>query len=198
MPVFNRAHFADFAFDFAAVLLGVLLAFALSNWAENRSEQELVHSALRGIRAEVLENRQEVEESLPVNRRIYERLTDSTQAFTGVTLNTARLSRSAWESAQAAQVPVHMDYRVTSALSNVYETQEEYNQFVQLAMELIYTANVRGDDFFRHPRGFAIHIGTLGRIESELLDAYDEALAAIDDAAPGLAPDSTAASSVSR
>jgi hypothetical protein len=131
-----RAKLPEILLEAASVVLAVLLALAVDQWREARSNRELAARARRSIVAELDANRRELEGSFEANQRALEQLRRTLDALEahpdmkdmqvqlGVSL--AELSDAAWQTARSTQAPQFLDFDWLIRVARIYERQALY------------------------------------------------------------------------
>ena len=161
------------------VILSVVLALALSNWNQNRINENLAGQALQNIAMEMENNQQEVQQALEYNRA----LIDSLKKYPayGITMKPAQIRDNAWETAQASGVVSNFDFKTISTVSEIHELQQDYKKTLDITAEFIYEANMKGRSAFegRKSHPFLNNFYDITYQEYRLLEKYTEALAVI-------------------
>ena len=168
-----------------SIVLGVLLALGLSEWAEDRQNQTLATSALANIYREIGLN-------LETLKIIHE---NNVQTVDAISLQPKpesdrsrsiipglQLQEAAWEGLQATGLSGHVDYNTLLTLSQLYSIQRVYKQTGMLLSESAMSATAyaaaigtKVDD--RHfEEQFIGYFQLLTQIEDQLLNTYQAAL----------------------
>jgi hypothetical protein len=172
-----------------SIVLGVLLALALSEWAEEREKQTLAKSALLNISREIGSN-------LETLKFIHENNVRTVDAISSQSKSDADESRSiipgiqlqetAWEAFLATGLSGYVNYDTILTLSKMYAMQRVYKQTGMLLTESAMNATAyavaigtKVDD--RHfQEQFIGYFQLLTQIEALLLSSYGDALNTFD------------------
>ena len=82
----------------------------------------------------------------------------------GIQLKQADIVNTTWQTAQATNSLVHLEYRVVALFSDIYQSQDRYIRLADKIIEMLY----KGD------QGIIPALQDLRNTESELLEMYDE------------------------
>jgi hypothetical protein len=172
-----------------SIVLGVLLALGLSEWAEDREHQVLANSALLNISNEINSN-------LEVLAIIHENNVQTVDSISAASESDADESRSiipgsqlqeaAWETLLASGLSGYVNYDTILILSEMYAIQRVYKQtgmqVTESAMNAAaYAAVLRTDlDDNHFQKQFIGYFQMLTQIESQLLGSYKVALDTIN------------------
>jgi cell division protein ZapA (FtsZ GTPase activity inhibitor) len=116
----------------ASVVFALLLALALNQWNENREQAARADAARAAIRAELAENRTEIESARPQLSAIKQKLRDVIDGKSpdahelSVNLGVSLLSAAAWHAALATQATQTIDFKWMTTVAKVYELQDNY------------------------------------------------------------------------
>ncbi len=173
------------ALEVFSIVLGVLLALAFNEWAEDREHQRLAKSALLNISKEISSNF----ETLTL---IHANNVQTVNAITAQSESDADESRSiipgiqlqetAWEAFLATGMSGYVNYDTILSLSKMYAIQRVYKQTAmhmsESAMNATAYATALGTTVDeRHFREqFIGYFQLLTQIEAQLLSSYREAL----------------------
>lgn len=130
----RRIHWGRLAAEGAAIVFSVLVALAVDEWRESRAHAALAARARAEIVAEAAINRTELTRAIAWHdslARIYTPNMD-------VALHTPFIRGVAWETAQATQAVLYMDYGFVSRASEIYQLQREFATTRQETVALIY------------------------------------------------------------
>lgn len=157
----KRIDWTNHIVGFVSVVLGVVMAFWLNSWNEQRKETRSVRVALQNIKREILKNQANLDTIVDQNRRhlvFLEELLGSTNnemevtvsaekwqglvekypeelgtGASGVRLNLSlyQLSEVAWATAHRTAVLSSIDFDLAFTLEEVYDLQEKLNEFDQ-------------------------------------------------------------------
>lgn len=129
--------------EFVTVVVGIVLAFSLNNWNEDRKEKELAGQYLTGIRAEVESNLKEMEEKLEYHSDLLQQLGESPKK-TVLRLRVPNVKSFAWEMADGNALKKHTEYDLYLKLLEIYQMQEKLNQHGTNASDLMSYLNAVG------------------------------------------------------
>jgi hypothetical protein len=178
------------ALEVFSIVLGVLLALAVSEWQESRSNLEKSQLALSNVRAELQGNLKLLETIHPINSRVVEQLssgeTDSSRDETVVP--GVQIRSSAWQTLSTTGVGNYVDYDLLIELSQLYSLIDVYRQtaygVINSNMNVAATATAldRGIDNKRLAENFLPFFQMLNQIEAALIPAHAKAISLIDQA----------------
>lgn len=128
-----------------SVALAVLLALAVDEWRENRSNRELAELAEASIVAEVQENLRRLEEGAADRDSLLAYLDASlailesgeTPEDISINVSPALLARTAWETAQVTRAIHFMPYDKVARIGRLYDFQRMYETSEAQLVELI-------------------------------------------------------------
>lgn len=164
------------------IVASVLVALAADQWRQGRADRVLAAQALEGIRSEIARNLREVEQVLPYHDSLVVVLRSTPPPREGISLRPAFIRNNAWESAQAAGVPVHLDFRVLSAVSEISELQRAYQDIVRMATQILYAGNASPEkehELAAIRASQAVLVSDLAALERRLQARYREALSLV-------------------
>ncbi|MEP3387241.1 MAG: hypothetical protein ABJO02_03580 [Reichenbachiella sp.] len=127
--------------EFFTVVLGILLAFGLNTYYNNKVEEERALHFLEGVRLEIEDNANEVGEKLEYHRGIFEDLTKNPSEVV-VRLRLSRVKNFAWQIAQENSISQHIPYELYSKLAEIYEAQDYLQQNNKEASTMMSHLNV--------------------------------------------------------
>lgn len=117
----------------ASVVFAVLLALAVDEWRETRSQRALAARARASILEEIRSNEAELRNGRAKNRALLQQTEEALRRVqqepeTSVAFNfqIALLSSSSWHTAQMTQAANFLDFDWVRRVSKVYELQELY------------------------------------------------------------------------
>ena len=70
----DRINWKGYLLEFFTVVMGILLAFGLNNWNENRKERVNAQQYLQGIKQEIQLNLEEITEKLVYHQNLQKEL----------------------------------------------------------------------------------------------------------------------------
>ncbi len=172
-----------------SIVLGVLLALGLSEWADERQNQTLANSALLNIYREVESNHKTLKIIHENNVQTIDAIGLQSTPDAGESRSIipgSQLQETAWEALIATGLSGHVDYDTMLTLSQLYSIQRVYKQtgmqLSESAMNATAYATAIGssvDD--RHfQQQFIGYFQLLTKIEEQLLDIYDDVLDTLD------------------
>ncbi len=194
----DRGNFAPktlgkMALEVFSIVLGVLLALAVSEWQENRNNTERASVALTNVRAELQSNLNLLQLIYPNNSKIVEGI-ESDQANTpedATVIPGVQMRSSAWQTLATTGLGNFVEYQLLIELSQLYSMIEVYKQtaysFIGSNMDLAATATAldRSVDNERFSENFLGFFQMLVQIEEALIEAHQNAIASIDQAQKG-------------
>lgn len=179
------------ALEVFSIVLGVLLALAVSEWQESRSNREKSQLALSNVRAELQSNLKLLETIHPINSGVVAKLssgdTDSSRDETVVP--GVQMRSSAWQTLSTTGLGNYVDYDLLIELSQLYSLVDVYRQtaysLINSNMNVAATATAldRGIDNKRLAENFLPYFQMLSQIEAALIPAHERAIASIEKAA---------------
>ena len=123
------------------VTLGVLLAFALSAWWENRNEKKSAQSDLESIHEEIHSNTNAVNKALCHHMALKIEI-DSCPTNVILQLRPARVRNIAWNSTKKSQLKDHLDREQYMKLVYIYQQHEMLLKHSNMASNLMGELNV--------------------------------------------------------
>ncbi len=180
------------AIEVGSIVLGVLLALAVSQWEEDRSNRERAESALGNVRSELADNLSLLETVHARNSALVERLaagqqvTDEENFVPGL-----QVADAAWQALSSTGLAGFVDYDLLIELSRLYVIIDVYRRaaygLVDANFTLMATATALGkrvDDKEMQSlfaENFLAQFTLLVGIESVLIEAHRETLVRLDD-----------------
>ena len=176
------------ALEVFSIVLGVLLALAVSEWQESRNNSEKAAVALANIRAELQNNLDLLEIIHPNNRQIVERISSKPEENPedSTVIPGVQMRSSAWQALSSTGLGNFVDYDLLIELSQLYAMIDVYKQtayaFINANMSLAATATAldRPVDNDRFSENFLGFFQMLVQIEDALITAHQEAIGALD------------------
>jgi len=186
------------AVEAASIVLAVLLALAVDEWRENRSQQQQAHAALMNISIELKYN-QKVLKLIHENNVETVKVMVEDQASTGESeqdedrnfIPGLQLRETAWETLLSTGISGYVDYDTILDLSATYSMQRVYkdagSQMAAAAMNIAAYATVldREVDNESFQRQFINHFEMLVGIEESLLESYQLSISRLDESVGG-------------
>lgn len=166
------------------VVLSILLALAVDEWAANRDFAELADQSLSIFEQEIVQNRDRVADGLPYHGGIRDLLgqmiltpppvVDLRSIMQG--LEAPVLLNTAWETALATGALTHMDFEVVRALSLTYSIQEGFTTRSRSDRPRFNGADAAPAQIAAQVQEAHDYVAALARDETELLTVYNQAL----------------------
>jgi len=179
------------ALEVFSIVLGVLLALAVSEWQESRSNLEKSRLALTNVRAELQSNLKLLQTIHPINSGVVEKLSSGgTESSSDQTVVPGvQMRSSAWQTLSATGLGNYVDYDLLIELSQLYSLIDVYRQtaysLINSNMNVAATATAldRGIENNRLAQNFLPFFQMLDQIEAALIPAHEKAIASIDKVA---------------
>lgn len=164
--------------EFASIVIGVLLALGLSEWAEDRENRGLAETALVNIHSEIEANRQILQLIHENNVTTIEMIANGDVTQDRNIIPGMQLQETAWEAFLATGLSAYVDYGELLDLSELYGMQRIYKQTGQQLSQSVMNATAYSvalgteidEAHFRNQ--FVVYFELLTTIEAQLLDAY--------------------------
>lgn len=131
----------NYFIEFLTVVLGILLAFGLNTYYNNRIEEERVSHFLEGVQLEISENALEVKTKLEYHEKIKTALRENPSDVI-LQLKTPQLKDFAWQIAQDNTISQHISYDLYRKLAEIYSVQTTMNQLGNEASNIMSHVNV--------------------------------------------------------
>jgi hypothetical protein len=196
----------DFGMAILTVTCGIIIALGLESAMQSRHDRALADSAREEFRAEITENRHNIEAQIQASAPVLEWMKDTMNAATarlahkaykltplGLSRGFPRLPQTAWDTALATQAIAHLRFDEVRAISNVYSKQTAVNDVIARARDQWIMLASYGDDADLEAAPDATIRKGLGDLsvaysyattivdsEQRLLDTYLKALAAMN------------------
>jgi type II secretory pathway pseudopilin PulG len=190
-----RKTVRELAFEALLIVISILLALAVNEWAEGRKERRLAEQALVSFARELAQNRAHVAEVIPYHDTlaIVARRADSlalvhsyadwrreVPQFGG--MHNPELSGTAWQTALATGALTNIGYDTVAALSQAYNAQTRLDQFTADYVPLFDFSDAAMASTAR--RAY-VYFASARVAERSLLRDYDAALALLGPRRPG-------------
>lgn len=171
------------------IIVSILAALAVDEWAEDRDYQELADQSLQIFAREIEQNLAMMNENVPyhvglrdvvqemASRSDPDRVTDVHSIIEG--LQPIALQNTAWETALATGAFRYIDVNTVSKLSWMYSLQQNY-QTTSGRPELYVTDATTAEQKMEMIQHALAYLNDLVRAEQRLLDVYLLALDEID------------------
>jgi hypothetical protein len=139
LGIMKKDNLSFLVFEIILLFLSVLLAFSLGKWQETQKEIQLAEIALSNLKIEIQKNSNEVEPLLEIHQKI---IVDSYQITDSLLQNNSAwdvfnhilegndprlpwVEKSAWEIAKSSATIQHIDYKLLTDISSLYNLQEK-------------------------------------------------------------------------
>jgi hypothetical protein len=180
--------FGRIALEVFSIVLGVLLALAVSEWQEQRNNEARAGMALANVRAELQSNLDLLNIIYPNNSRVVESLSSDLESDTEneTVVPGVQLRSSAWQTLTTTGLSNYLDYDLVIKLSQLYAMIEVYRQtaysFINANMSMAATATALGSSIDNNlfSRNFLSYFQMLVQIETALIDAHQKVITSID------------------
>ncbi len=170
---------AKLTLEFLSIVVGVLLALGLSEWADDREHLRLADTALVNIGNEINANYEVLRLIHDNNVTTIELINDADADASGRNIIPGmQLQETAWEAFLATGLSAYVDYDELLALSNLYSMQRIYKQTGSQLSQAVMNAtaySVAMDSTISDTKfqdDFVVYFQLLATIETQLLDAY--------------------------
>lgn len=131
----------NYLIEFFTVVLGILIAFGLNTFYNNKTEEARARHFLEGVRLEIQENAKEVSEKLAYHKEIHEELLTNPDSVI-LRLKASRVKNFAWQIAQENSISQHIPYELYRKLAEIYEAQDYLQQNNKEASTMMSHLNV--------------------------------------------------------
>jgi len=177
------------ALEVFSIVLGVLLALGVSEWAKEREHQTLAKSGILNISKEISSNLEILTLIHENNVQTVNAITAHSESDTGESRSIIpgiQLQETAWEAFLATGLSAYVDYDTILTLSRMYSIQRVYKQTgMQLSESAMnataYTVALGTTVDDRHfQEQFVGYFQLLIQIETQLLGSYRDVLDTID------------------
>ena len=180
----NRSSTKALALEVFSIVLGVMLALALSEWADDRDNYKLAQSALQNVSREIGSNLETLtlihENNLAtVNALLAQPGSDGDETLS--IIPGIQLQETAWEAFLTTGMSGYVNYDTILSLSNMYAIQRVYkqtgSQLSESAMNATAYAIALGTNVDeRHfQEQFIGYFQLLTQLEAQLLSSYRDA-----------------------
>jgi hypothetical protein len=172
------------ALEVFSIVLGVLLALAVSEWQEQRQNEARAATALENVRAELQSNLDLLEIIYPNNSRVVEAISSGENANSEdeMVVPGVQLRSSAWQTLATTGLSNHIDYDLLVGLSQLYAMIDVYRQtaysLISSNMNMSATATALGssidNDLFS--KNFLGYFQMLTQIEAALINEHQKSI----------------------
>jgi hypothetical protein len=181
-----RTKLPEILLEAGSVVLAILLAFAVDEWREERSQRAMAERARRTIVAELRANRDELKGTYgqnegvlaTVEREIADLEKKQLNSLT-TTVHLSQLSAAAFQAAQSTQAIQFVDFDWLVSVGRVYELQKTYGLAQDAALDEVSVSGgalASGEQPLRVMQRIRSRIRTSQQLAQGLLKAYDEAI----------------------
>ncbi len=124
----NTINFLSLALEFVSILVGVFLAFLVSEWQQKQERIEVMEKALVNVYREVQSNTATLERIHKNNQSIVDRMkkADPEDDSEGYFVPGVQLRHNAWDTLHSTGVAHYVPYETLSKLSEMYSMLEVY------------------------------------------------------------------------
>lgn len=176
------------ALEVFSIVLGVLLALAVSEWQEQRNNEARAGNALANVRAELQSNLGLLEIIGPNNQRAVEQINSESRDpdSDATVIPGVQLRSSAWQTLSATGLSNYVDYDLLIELSQLYSMIEVYREtaygLINSNMGMAATATAMGTtiDNTLYSENFLVYFNMLVQIEAALTEAHQTAIESLD------------------
>jgi hypothetical protein len=184
------------------IMLSILLALAVDNWAQNRQHRRLAEQSLQIFARELKQNLDRIDDVTPYHSGlrsvVAEALINPSQAADMRSivegLQPTVLLNTAWQTALATGALTHIDVETVSALSLTYSIQERFREDTRASLPRITVGEMDPAEATRQVQRTHAYLNDLITGEQELRGVYKQALESIRfgiRGPPSPAPDSS-------
>ena len=172
-----------------SIVIGVLLALALSEWSEERNHQTQAKIALENIATEILANHKLLTVIHDNNLETLEAMHNQPESGEGddrTYIPGLQLRKTAWDALLSTGLSNYISYDKVLVLSEMYAIQDVYKQTGTQLVEATMTASAYATvlatdiDNSQFQKQFGMYFEMLSGIETQLLLVYDNALTNIE------------------
>jgi hypothetical protein len=174
-------------FESALIVFSVLLALAVDEWRDSRSQAARARIAVDAIVAELQANRRDAARAQTFHRGMAATLgalaakgePPSREVALGGLFQPARVVSTAWTSARETGTLDQLPYDLLLRISRVYERQSSYEELrMQILADIYIDIRRRGADevLIAGYQGFLSLVGDFATREQELIANYDTVL----------------------
>ncbi len=176
---------SSLALEVFSIILGVLLALAVSEWQQAREDEKRAAKALQTVKLELQANRDILRRIHENNQQTIDKAraagpeeSEDLQFIPGV-----QVRSTAWDTLLATGVSAHVDYALLLALSETYSIQAIYRQtgmqLVDASMTMAAMATVQSTDIDNEVMQdrFMGYFTMLLAMEEALIESYGGSLA---------------------
>jgi hypothetical protein len=184
----NKNTLARVTLEIFSIVLGVLLALAVSEWQENRQIQERTEAALGIVRTELAQNLRILETVHSNNVALTESLAENPAELNQDAnfLPALQISDAAWDTLRSTGLAGYVDLDLMVRLSEAYSLMDVYRRsgysLVDANLQVLATATATERDIETinesnlFARNFIGHFQLIVDVEAALIDAHARVL----------------------
>jgi hypothetical protein len=187
-PIISRRTLARVALEVFSIVLGVLVALAVSEWQESRQIQERTQAALDNVNTELAQNLKLLEIVHDKNVALTGQLARDPGALDqdATFLPALQISDAAWETLRATGLAGYVDLDLMMQLSETYSLIDVYRRsgysLVDANLQVLATATatkqdmdtINSSDLFA--RNFSGYFELIVNVEAALIDSHRRVL----------------------
>ena len=172
-----------------SIVLGVLLALAVSEWQEDRQKREVSELALRNVVAELRANQSILTSIHEINDTTISRAVEGDELADSESLQFipgVQVRSTAWEALLSAGISNYIEYELVLTLANVYAMQQVYREtglgLVDASMNMSAMATVQRTEIDQQQlqAQFMSFFQMILVMETALLEHYEQVLEELD------------------
>lgn len=182
-------------FESGVILFGILFAFTLDGWKDERKTEHLIAYTINNFENEIKQNNLRIKDVMVFHKGIQQVLQNqnakghfnSIERFRNVmdAMKPVMLSNSAWETAVATGALAQMDFELVSALTLTYNMQARFDENYRATVRSLLSPN----SLTEHNLEFTLHATTqfvtdVTAQEAELAIFYDQMLIMLSSRLP--------------
>jgi hypothetical protein len=177
-PVRRHEWLAKAAFEAGLIVLGLVLAYAISEWRDSRVRDQRVRDARTSIRAELETNRNAITDVIGLNEALIGALHESAktgQPYMDQIVNARVLTSTAWDATRDAAITNDLPFSELTAVGQAYAAQERYSKEIEFFSNQLYAGAVMVD-LRKNPRHLAGILNDFTAHARGVKTRYEEAL----------------------
>jgi hypothetical protein len=191
-PPLGRRSAIHVGLEVFSIVLGVLLALAVSEWQDNRNNLERTNAALRNVRIELTKNLELLEIVHARNVDLVELLNGDSEKVDqdAQFLPALQITDSAWQTLGSTGLGGYVDFNLMVTLSQTYSLIEVYRRssysLLDANLWVLATATATERDMKTiedknlFAKNFISQFQLIINIESALIDAHQNAISKLD------------------
>jgi hypothetical protein len=181
-----REKLPELILEAVSVVLAVLLALAVDEWRETRSQNALAERARLSILEEIRSNEAELRGTREANHALLQQIQETLaggrqgpEMSLEFNFQIALLSSASWDTAQMTQAASFLDFDWVRRVSKVYEFQDLYVTSQSVVVDRISgISEILENDPFQMLRIIAGRLRANLELQDSLLEKYEEVLRA--------------------